>query len=348
MAAGALVAAVLQLVAPAAFTAGGLDCRWTVNDRRGNLLSQFPAAIRGHLSSATVSIYPGASGGFVAHPVDLLAIRPYWDHASSSAEPLSSSRVAAAAECSAKNNTDAYEGYFHSLAAPTAGNCCDACSNDARCTFAAWAQESEGGGAPYGKCWLKNASTLTTRNSPGTVLLTVNGRPTPPPPPVLYWKDAWERNLATGPAAMASLVLSSLNGTQSGLIMVDYEPEFSNSWNFSTDFSTRSEPLWESLLATVHNQSLDTNWTDLVGWSVPVGATRWADLTQVQRLSLQERSWNFFCKQYFTTALRAIKAALPEKVMLSFWNWPNVSVGTSRRLLTVPAAAPRCLLLCPQ
>ena len=128
---------------------------------------------------------------------------------------------------------------------------------------------------------------------------------------------------------MASLVLSSLNGTQSGLIMVDYEPEFSNSWNFSTDFSTRSEPLWESLLATVHNQSLDTNWTDLVSWSVPVGATRWADLTQVQRLSLQERSWNFFCKQYFTKALRAIKVALPEKVMLSFWNWPNVSVGTS-------------------
>jgi hypothetical protein len=342
----ATLAALLQMhpsmtgSAEPAGSAGRLDCRWTANDHTqpGHLFGRLPPSMRSHLSDATTTIYPGHSAGFVAHPSDMLSIRPYESTAGAGDRRTGDREKRAAAggsstrdtvmvlvpqgQCTATSDTDSDEGYFHSLPAPAVSDCCAACSSNPLCTFATWMEEANVGG----KCWLKNATTLTPRVSSGTTLLTVNGKPAPPPPPVLYWQDAWERNLVTGPAAMAGLVSKELNGTQSGLLMIDYEPPFSASWNFSTDFSTKPEPLWQAKLASVHNQSFDKNWTELVGWTVPSGggAQNWDDLTAAQQLSLQAVSWDFFCKQYFTAGVRAIKATLPENVQLSFWNWPNV------------------------
>jgi hypothetical protein len=307
----------------------GLDCRWTVNDhdRPGHLFGRLSPTIRTHLSDATLTVYPGSGAGFVAHPTDMLEVRPYEYAAGrmASVVPGNNGRHRVSGECTDANNTDSYERYYHSLAAPSVGECCAACAKDPTCTFAAWALEVHIGG----KCWLKNSTTMTPRASPGTTLLTVNGRPAPPPPPVLSWHDAWERNLVTGPAAMAALVVKELNGTHPGLLMIDYEPPFSASWNFSTDFSTKPDALWRATLASVHNESFDTNWTNLVGWGIPQGAHSWDDLTASQRLSLQAVSWDFFCQRYFAAGIRAIKAALPPNVLLSFWNWPNVRPPSS-------------------
>jgi hypothetical protein len=296
-----------------------LDCRWTVNDHRqpGHLFGRLSSSTRSHISDAAVSVYPGHGDGFVAHPADMLAIRPY--DAASLTEGREATVVVPVdqAQCTIRNDSDSYEGYYHSLPAAAVSDCCAACDKDNTCTFATWAKEVTGG-----KCWLKNATTLTPRTSRGTVLLTVDGRPPPPPPPVLYWQDAWERNLATGPAAMAAFVQKGLDGTQSALLMIDYEPPFSVSWNFSTKFSTVPEPLWKNLLASVHAHSFDRNWTNLVSWKAPAGAEKWHDLSPAQQLVMQEVSWNYFCQRYFTVGIKAIKAVLPANVKLSFWNWP--------------------------
>ena len=303
----------LDQASSAAAALGSLDCRWLVSDHAnpGHLLGRLPPAIRARLSDATVALYPGHGGGFVAHPTDLLAIRPY-------DIILGAAAKRETGECTARNGTDTDEGYFHSLAADAVSDCCAACAKNDSCTFATWAKE-----AAEGKCWLKNATSLTPHTAAGTTLLTINGRPAPPPPPVLYWRDAWDRNLIAGPAAMAALALNELNGARSSLLMIDYEPPYSPCWNFSTQFSSRPEPLWEAKLAAIHRQSFDSNWTELVGWSAPSGAHCWKNLSAADKLSLQETSWNWFCQRYLTAGIRAIKAALPAGVGLSFWNFPS-------------------------
>ena len=82
------------------------------------------------------------------------------------------------------------------------------------------------------------------------------------------------------------------------------------------------QPRWAALLTAVHADGIDTNWTSLVGWTVPAAATDWASLTKQQQTEVQITSWEYFIKAYLTAGLRAINAALPPKVELSFWNWP--------------------------
>ena len=123
---------------------------------------------------------------------------------------------------------------------------------------------------------------------------------------------------------MASFVTTGLNGTTDVLLMLDYEPQYRPSWNFTTNFSQRSQGAWSALLDAVHTPVIDTNWTDLVGWAVPPGGSGkgWASLSPEQRLSLQAKSWDYFVRAYLTAGVRAIKAVLPKAVDLSVWNWP--------------------------
>ena len=76
------------------------------------------------------------------------------------------------------------------------------------------------------------------------------------------------------------------------------------------------------MLATIHTEQIDTNMTSLIGWAAPAGAANWAALSSQQQVDLQHAAWDYFCRQYLTAGLRAVKAALPAKVELSFWNWP--------------------------
>ena len=108
--------------------------------------------------------------------------------------------------------------------------------------------------------------------------------------------------------------------------MLDYEPQYRPTWRFTT-MATGTAPQWASFLQTTHTPHIDTNWTQLVGWPVPVGASGWASLTPLQQTSLQAVSWDFFVRTYLTAGLVAIKQAMSadaryHTVQLSVWNWP--------------------------
>lgn len=135
-----------------------------------------------------------------------------------------------------------------------------------------------------------NATTLTPWPCKDTQLITVADHPASPPPPAVYWQAAWEHNFAAMPSAMARWVMTGLNGTTKGLLMIDYEPPYRPSWRFPNPNGT-AQPRWAAFLAAVHDDAIDTNFTTLVGWTVPVMATNWASLTKQQQTELQITSW---------------------------------------------------------
>jgi hypothetical protein len=123
------------------------------------------------------------------------------------------------------------------------------------------------------------------------------------------------------PKAAAHFTQLALNSTVHGLLMIDYEPPYRPSWRFPNPNGT-AQPRWEAFLAAVHGESIDTNWTTLVGWGGSGNASNWTALTPAQQVELQHISWDYFVKEYLTAVLRQIKASLPAQVELSFWNWP--------------------------
>eukprot|EP01051_Picozoa_sp_SAG22_P001149 SAG22_NODE_43_length_25304_cov_5.394644_1_plen_966_part_00 len=294
-----------------------IDCRWTVNGHGKPLHSQLSPALQSGLSARTASVYPSASAtnGFIEYPTELFMEMP-----AAAAAPSSPAPEFKGGACSTvRNDTGAFESSYAHVAAPTIGDCCRACSADSRCKFAMFQAHNP---LPTHHCWLCSASTLTPRFEKETQLITVADHPAPPPPPPIYWQDAWERNLVGFPKAMAQYTQAALNGSAEGLMMVDYEPQWRPSWRFPNPNGT-AQPKWAAMLATVHGgKALDKNWTTLVGWAAPAGATNWGSLTAAQQTELQRVSWDFFTKKYLTAGLRAIKAALPAKVELAFWNWP--------------------------
>ena len=299
---------------PLSAFAGKIDCFWTANTHQHtDLFGKLSPALRSGLSAQTTTVYPGSVAlrisGFIDYPTELFMVGP----------PQPTSGIATGSGCSAViNDTGTYEGSYTHVAAATIDDCCNSCSVDAKCKFALYQRLNP---TPTHHCWMMNATSLTPRPEKGTQLITVTGKPAPPPPPTVYWKTAWEHNLVAMPASMVQWIRSELNGTAEGLLMVDYEPPWRPSWRFPNPNGT-AQPRWAAFLAAVHADSIDTNWTSLVGWVPPAAATDWASLTETQQAGLQETSWEFFAKAYLTTALRAVKAALPPKVELSFWNWP--------------------------
>ncbi len=292
---------------------GGSDkikCLWTVNDHNNfGLYEQLSPALRSGLSAKTTSLYPAGSvrlSGFVDYPTELFTLLP-------SAMATTAARGSCA---TVRNGTGAYESSFGHVAAASIEDCCSACSATAQCKFALYQAHNP---LPTHHCWLCNATTLTPRPQRDTQLVTVPNHLAPPPPPAVYWQTAWEHNIAAMPAAMARWTLAGLNATTEGLLMVDYEPAYRPSWRFPNPNGT-AQPRWEEFLATVHADAIDTNFTSLVGWSVPATASDWSSLTKHQQDQLQMVSWDYFCRQYLTAGLRAINAALPAKVELSFWS----------------------------
>ena len=75
-------------------------------------------------------------------------------------------------------------------------------------------------------------------------------------------------------------------------------------------------------LTLQHAKAIDTNFTTLVGWTVPATASDWDSLTKEQQTDLQMISWEYFCREYLTAGIRAVNDVLPPKVELAFWNWP--------------------------
>ena len=159
-------------------------------------------------------------------------------------------------------------------------------------------------------------------------------------PNTSYWQDAWAATLATAPKNMAAVVLADLarnanpNSNQShpagtGIVLLDYEPAYRPSWNFST--SARPDKLWAALLTKVHTPALDTNWTTLVGWEPPSSDSGggWASLSGAEQAALMERSWNYFVKAYLGAGFDAVRKALPPATQLAVWDWPYKFGGST-------------------
>ena len=295
-----------------------LDCRWTVNTHQHtDFFSQLSAQLRQHLAPTT-TLYPGTGHGFIGYPTELFLSLP--THAPDRATG-----------CQLINDTSAYEPVYRSQASPTIDDCCALCTTDgAKCSFAVW--KPHAAGPKGGKCYLTQARTLTPRPEAGSII--VSAGPAPPAPPPVYWRDAWEHNLATLPGTMASYAAAGLNGTTASLLMLDYEPPWRPCWNFTTNYGERAQPRWAAQLAAVHTPKLDTNWTALVGWTPPAGATDWASLSAAEQQALQAVSWDFFCRQYLTAGVRAIKTAMPAAVDLSVWCVPDLPLHTRARFAT--------------
>eukprot|EP00041_Stephanoeca_diplocostata_P030049 m.899381 g.899381 ORF g.899381 m.899381 type:complete len:392 (+) comp23680_c0_seq6:134-1309(+) len=137
------------------------------------------------------------------------------------------------------------------------------------------------------------------------------------------WEIAWGHAITTAPKEMARIAIQALNGTTDGILMLDYEPHYRPTWNFTTtEKPENTQPEWSAFVAHVHNASFDLRWTNLVGWIVPDGAQRWKDLSSVQRISLLQTSWDWFCRKYLSSGIDAIRAALPQTFELAFWNFP--------------------------
>jgi hypothetical protein len=307
---------------------GKLDCRWTVNEHQYDLYGKLSPAMRAGVSTQITTVYPGGqvmASGFIDYPTELFVVVPHHAaaHASitstATAMGSSSSNGGGGSCATVQNDTAVFEGSSGHVAAATIDDCCRACATNPRCTFALYQHLNP---LPSHHCWIMNASTMTPRAQRDTQLITVADRPAPPPPPAMYWRDAWQHNLATMPEHMVRWTQLQLNGsTKPGMLLVDYEPSWRPSWRFPNPNGT-AQPKWAAFLATVHARAIDTNWTSLVGWTVPTTATNWASLTPLQQTDLQSLSWEYFAKQYLTAGLRAIKASLPRGVVLSFWNWP--------------------------
>ena len=161
-----------------------------------------------------------------------------------------------------------------------------------------------------------------------------------------YWQEAWNKTLSSAPGYMAAYVLAELrkdpnpntNSTRpsAGVVMLDYEPAFRPSWSFQT--SARPDTRWEALLQAVHTPTLDLNWTSLVGWSGGEGqpaGVGWGALSNAQQDSLMAQSWNYFCREYLSAGMDAIRAALqPSSAKLSVWNWPFKMGGSTAQNAT--------------
>ena len=269
------VAAVLMrcwlfLTCTCAITSGGasaptseLSCFWTVNvHQHTGLFNQLSPAMQDGFSEKATSIYPGsgAGNGFIGYPTELLQMLP-------TARATSTAPLREQGYCGTiTNNTGSFEHSYSHVVAASAEACCAACAADAKCSFALHQPTNP---LPSHRCWLISAKTLTPRPETGTQLLTVAGRPAPPAPPPTYWMDAWRHNLKMYPAAMAATAVTGLNGTVDGLLMIDYEPPWRPSWRFPNPNGTK-QPAWETMLATIHADAIDTNFTDLVNWTVPV------------------------------------------------------------------------------
>ena len=291
-----------------------IDCLWTVNQHQhAQLFDGLAPSLRGGLSDKTTSVYPGTSrGGFIGYPTELLTLLP------AVSDAVDTTSIAAGSCGKVLNDTGSYESSYTHVAADSLEACCSKCAADSKCSFALHQPTNP---VLTHRCWLVAAKTMTPRAERGTQLVAVAGRPAPPPPPPVYWLDAWTHNLQAYPQAMKETVMSGLNGTSEGLLMVDFEPEWRPSWRCLHPDGI-SQPRWAAMLATIHAKQIDTNMTSLVGWAAPAGAANWAALTSQQQVDLQHAAWDYFCRQYLTAALRAVKAALPAKVELSFWNWP--------------------------
>lgn len=250
-------------------------------------LTNIPA--RSRMGRNITAVYGlGLTAGFITYPTDLFQmIPPATENGNSEVaenaqeQYFRSSRLSTslphpptrvASQCSTEADTDTVETYFAKVSNVSVDDCCTACAANNRCTFATWhptaatvqrgmkqrPTSSEAIGGPTagseatGGCWLKDNTTLTAKASPGTVLITVNGRPAPPPPPVVPWIVAWKHNLAQFPQMMAATAIRGLNGTKGpSLLMLDYEPPFRPSWNFSC-LAGEGQPRWAALLSTVH------------------------------------------------------------------------------------------------
>jgi hypothetical protein len=158
-------------------------------------------------------------------------------------------------------------------------------------------------------------------------------------PNTSYWQAAWSATLASAPGYMAGVVNaelkrnsnpnSNVSHQDSGIVMLDYEPAYRPNWRFQT--SARPDKRWEALMSVVHTPSLDLNWTTLVGWTVPpqLAGKGWSALSAAQQDELMGKSWNYFCQEYLSAGMDAIRAALPVATKLAVWNWPYKFGGST-------------------
>ena len=80
----------------------------------------------------------------------------------------------AATTCNSTNNMDTVEKYFHKLSVKTPELCCSSCESNPECVFATFHE---------GRCYLKNAKTMTKISNKGVMLFIRSDKPTPPPGP---------------------------------------------------------------------------------------------------------------------------------------------------------------------
>lgn len=66
------------------------------------------------------------------------------------------------------------------------------------------------------------------------------------------WSVAWQHNLVQLPKQMAATAVQALNkSTSSQLLMLDYEPGYRPTWNF-TCMSRVGQPQWATFLSQIH------------------------------------------------------------------------------------------------
>ena len=132
------------------------------------------------------------------------------------------------------------------------------------------------------------------------------------------WNASWRTLLPELTSKMALQVLQQLaEETQYGrinsdaVLSIDWEPKFRPSWNITVGEGEAHEaqPAWSALVEHVHGSQLDQGWISLVGWKRPSGdrERKWSDLSKQQQRTLEEASWNYFVREYISTAITKMK-----------------------------------------
>ena len=151
------------------------------------------------------------------------------------------------------------------------------------------------------------------------------------------WSTSWSKLLPELTSKMVLQVVEQVREetkygsiNSDAILSIDYEPKYRPSWNFTIGEGAayETQPAWTALLHQVHNKQLDLTWIHLVGWLGWEGsdsssssssgggggggheARRWDTLSKQQQRSLEEASWNYFVREYISTAISKMKSTV--------------------------------------
>jgi len=149
------------------------------------------------------------------------------------------------------------------------------------------------------------------------------------------WYGNWTRWMNDHGTDVQAVVSKQIeNPSFAGLVTIDFE-EVYPSWEAFKRLA-QGDPnglgiqhtAWMNMLATMHAASWNVSpspnsrsFNSFIGYTPPLGASKWSDLTTAQKEDLAKKAYNFFAPAFFADTIRAARLARP-KAKYGFYNLP--------------------------